>query len=133
MRPVIAPDTVTVVTTVVRDSMITLPADSSVIRAWFECDSLNQVIMTQLEEIAGNTIKPTTIFNSGFLTVTAKIDSQALYLQWKERHDSTSIHLIKEVPVEKIVYKKPAWLLWISGIGAGAIFIIILLIILKLK
>ncbi len=133
--PVISQDTLVIEKEVVRDSIISLPPDSSVIRAWFECDSLNHVVMTELEAQAGEKVKPYTSFNKGQLTMTAKVDSQSIYLSWKERLEEKQITktVIKEVPVEKVVYKKPKWLLALATIGTGAILGIVGLIIKKFK
>lgn len=133
--PVVGGDTIREVREVARDSIVTLPADSSFIRAWFECDSLNQVIMTELETKAGKLIQPSASFRNGLLVATAKIDSQAIYLRWKERHESTQTTstFIKEVEVEKLVYKKPGWLKILAGLGAGAVLTVIGLIIKKFK
>ena len=133
--PVVSRDTVRVVNEVVRDSIIELPADSSFIKAWFECDSLNQVIMTELQNRSGKKVKHSTSFNQGQLIVKAKVDSQAVYIAWKERHDSTAVleTVIKEVEVEKIVYRKPKWLKSLASIGVGSIFLLIFIFIKKIK
>ncbi len=133
--PVVSHDTVHVFNEVVRDSIVILPPDSSVIEAWFECDSLNHVIMIELETHAGEKVKPYTKFNKGQFTVAAKIDSQSVYLSWKERHDSTTITetKIKEVEVPKVVYKKPRWLKIMAGLGAGSIILLIFSFINKFK
>jgi hypothetical protein len=128
-------DTATVITEVVRDSIVFAPADSAIIKAWFECDSLNHVIMTDLEAASGNKLTQSAIFDSGILIVKAHADSLAIYLRWKERHEKTHTTNTVErlVPVEKLVTKKPAWLMWLSGLGGGAIVFSIILIILKFK
>lgn len=128
-------DTVQIITEVVKDSLVMLPADSAVIKAWFECDSLNQVIMTKLEAQEGEHIQPYTSFNSGQLNMTAKVDSQGVYLAWKERHDSTHVTRVevKEVQVDKIVYRKPVWLKVLAGLGVGAVVQLLLLILKKIK
>lgn len=133
--PVVSHDTVHVFNEVVRDSIVTLPPDSSVIEAWFECDSLNHVIMTELEARAGNKLKPYTTFNKGQFTATTKVDSQAVYLSWKEQHDLTTITetKIKEVEVPKVVYKKPRWLKIMAWLGAGSIILLIFSFINKFK
>jgi hypothetical protein len=126
-------DTVTVEHVIVHDSIVTLPVDSSYIRAWFECDSLNNVVMTQLDEIAGQLIQPTTTFDSGMITVNAKVDSQFIYLTWKERYDSIVINTETIKKVDKIVYKKPAWLMWLAGLGGGCVILLVLLLIILKK
>lgn len=133
--PVVSHDTVTVVNEVVRDSIIQVPADSSFIKAWFECDSLNQVIMTELENQSGEKIEQKVSLKAGRLIVTAQVDSQAVYLCWKERHDSTVVTQakIKEVEVIKVVYRKPKWLKALAGLGLGSVVLVILIFIKKLK
>lgn len=124
-------DSITTIIEVVRDSVVYAPADSSFIKAWFECDSLNHVIMTDLETASGNNLTQQAIFDSGIFIVKAKIDSLAVYLRWKERHEK--IKVAKTITVEKVIIKKPAWLMWLSGLGGGAIVFSIILIILKFK
>jgi hypothetical protein len=128
-------DTVIAVTEVAKDSMVTAPSDSALLKAWFECDSLNHVIMTGIETASGSRLTQDATFVDHVLTVKAKVDSQSVYLNWKEKHIKTDVTktAIKEVPVDKIVYKKPGWLLWLAGLGAGAIVILIFLLILKFK
>ncbi|MBN2814978.1 MAG: hypothetical protein JXQ80_12925 [Bacteroidales bacterium] len=124
-------DTVIVSSTViVRDTMVAFAPDSAVIRAWFECDSMNQVMMTHIEE-NGDRIRSAVQFDSGSFSIVTKTDSQLVYLTWKERHDTTVVTAIKHVPYEVVKYKKPAWLLILAGLGAGAIVTLFLIIILK--
>ena len=128
-------DTVIAVTAVAKDSIVILPSDSAFLKAWFECDSLNHVIMAGLETAAGSRLTQDATFDDHVLTVKAKVDSQSVYLSWKEKHIKTDVTktVVKEVPVDKIVYEKPGWLLWLAGLGAGAIVILIFLLILKFK
>jgi len=130
MRPrLVQSDTVRVVTEVPKDSIVFLPADSSVLKAWFECDSLNHVIMTGMETASGDKVTQSATFDSGVWIVKAHVDSLSIYLKWKERHEKIKV----TNTVEKVIVKKPAWLLWLAGIGTGAILILIILIILKFK
>lgn len=126
-------DTVTVTVERVRDSIVVLEPDSGWIMAYFECDSLNHAIMTELEEMQGEKLRHETVYKDGVLRVSARIDSQAIYLAWKERHDTTTIQTVvtEKIEVEKIVKKIPRWLLWTSGAGVGTIIFLVILIILK--
>lgn len=133
--PVTATDTVTIVNNVVRDSIVVTPADSAIMRAWFECDSLNQVIMTQIEEAGGKTIKTNSVFTNGMATITAKIPPQDIFLKWEEKHEATHTTntVTKLVEVEKPPSAKTVWLLFLGGLGTGAISILILVLFLKIK
>ena len=88
-----ATDTVTV-TEQVRDTVVVLERDQSMLRALLECDSVGQVQMRRLMEYqAGNRLKPPDIeVRDNVLTATAQADSMAIYLTLKdriERHTST--------------------------------------------
>jgi hypothetical protein len=133
--PVVGHGSEVVVREIVRDSVVRLPPDSAIVRAWFACDSLNRVVMARLETQPGATTQPAVVFNDRLLTVTARVDSQEVYLRWKERRETAreTGTVIKEVPVEKIVYQKPKWLVWIAMVGAGAIVRIIVSIIQKFR
>lgn len=129
-------DTITVTREIVRDSVVVIPPDSTWLIAWFECDSLNQVVMTELEKSRGNNLQQSADFDSsGVFTINTRVDSQSIYLSWRERHDTATITntVIKTVEVEKVVRKTPAWLLWLAGLGAGAIVIMIILIVIMQK
>lgn len=120
--PVVSTDTVYSTKEIVRDSIVILPADSSFVRAWFECDSLNQVIMTELENKAGEKVEQKVVFEKSVLFVTAEVDSQAVYLSWKERHDTTSVKetVYQPVPYEVPVKTVPRWvsiLAWVGVLG----------------
>lgn len=95
-------DTVTV-TERVRDTVVVLERDRSMIRALLECDSLGQVQMKRLLEWeAGKRLKPPEVtLKDNVLTATAAVDSTAIYLTLKERlerHVSTR----KEVQIVEV-------------------------------
>lgn len=79
-------DTVTV-TEQVRDTVVVVQRDQSMIRALLECDSLGQVQMRRLLEYqAGSRLKPPDIqLRDNVLTATAQADSMAIYLTLKDR------------------------------------------------
>ena len=83
-----ATDTVTV-TEQVRDTVVVLERDQSMLRALLECDSVGQVQMRRLMEYqAGNRLKPPDIeVRDNVLTATAQADSMAIFRI--ERHTST--------------------------------------------
>ncbi len=72
----------------VRDTVVMIQADSSLIRALVECDSLGQAHVRQLLEYqAGERLKPPQIvIRDNVLTATAEIDSLAIYMQLKDRY-----------------------------------------------
>lgn len=84
-----------------RDTVVTVKSDSSLIRALIECDSLGQAHLRQLEEYqAGERLPPPRVdIDNNVLTATAHVDSMSIYLQLKDRYKEA-------VQVEeKTVYK----------------------------
>lgn len=79
-------DTVTVIETL-RDTVVRLAADSSMVRALLECDSLGQVHLRRLLDYqAGDRLPPPRLeIKDNVLTATASADSMAIYLTLKER------------------------------------------------
>lgn len=43
---------------IVRDTVVQIAPDSAMVKAWLECDSLNNVIVKQLEIAQGERVKP---------------------------------------------------------------------------
>lgn len=102
-------DTITV-TEVLRDTSIVVEPDSAVIRAWFECDSLNQVVMFALEAERGRKTMPVVRWKDKILTVTAAVDSEQVYVSWKERHEKI---VSQQVVFQAVEAKdKPPW--WLA-------------------
>jgi hypothetical protein len=121
MRPVvekIKTDTI-VITELERDTSVIIMPDSAIVRARFECDSLNQVIMTDLAALQGSKIKPVVMWKKSILEVVAKVDSQAVYFSWKDKYiRETVVESTKETIVKT---EKPFWpRFWPLGLRAGA-------------
>lgn len=100
VRPVLSErvDTVTI-WEIERDTTIVMQADSSMFEAWFECDSMNKVILTKMAGQQGKRIEQVVKWRDNNITVTAVIDSQAVYLDWKERHvkeQTTDTYLVPD-------------------------------------
>jgi hypothetical protein len=110
LQPVVTTDSTKTrtITETVHDSIVFVKPDSAAIKAFFECDSLNQVVLRQLAVEKGRIIEPEVKWlPGGILEVTAKVDSQAVYLYWKERY----IHDVDSTKVSKVVVvkEKPPW------------------------
>jgi hypothetical protein len=127
----------TVISAVVHDSLVVIPADSSAITALFECDSLNQVIMREITVLKGTRLIPEVTFRNQVFRMTTRLDSLGVYLQWKQKHEVTQSSVDRTITkVEQVVYKPPAlkFLAWIGGASLLYLLVVtILKIILKLK
>lgn len=72
-----------------RDTVVRIEADSSLLRALVECDSLGQAHLRELLEYqAGERLKPPRVaIRDNVLTATAEVDSLSIYLRLKDRYE----------------------------------------------
>lgn len=87
VEPVIHTTTRTVTETL-RDTTVIVAPDSATVQALFECDSLNQVVMTELSVEKGRKVNPQVTWRDKILKVAVPVDSQAVYLRLRERYES---------------------------------------------
>lgn len=108
-----------------RDTVITVEADSALIRAYLECDSLGRVRVRQLAEFrAGRRLQPPAInIQDNVLTATATTDSLNLYLQLRERYESHHNTRDTAITVVQTVNRLTWWqTLWVwAGRGFAAL------------
>lgn len=111
-----------------------VPGDSTTLRAWFECDSMNNVLLRKIEENKSKNIATGYSFNHGILEYSAETQPDTMYLPSDTIYFEKEIPIPVEVPVEINVLTK-----WQSfRIIIGDITLIILLLfgawkIIKLK
>jgi Ni/Fe-hydrogenase subunit HybB-like protein len=111
------------------DSIVMLPADSSLVNALFQCDSLNNVVLTELETIKGRKVKPIVEFKDRWFHVFVPVDSEAVVLRWKEKHTSNvKNEVIVRTEVKKYV---PNWVRILASMGAISILFLLALIVIK--
>lgn len=121
-----------------RDTVVTVKADSSMIRALLECDSLGQVRMRELVEYrAGERTKPPDLsIRDNVLTATAEIDSIGIYLQLRDSYE-THISQAETLTIETVEVNRLTWWqkLWVKAgqILSGALVALIIFKIIKLK
>jgi hypothetical protein len=116
---------------VFRDSLIVIPADSALFNAWFECDSFNRVVMSKLETIEGRKLKPVIQFRDNWLSASVKIDSEQVYIKWKEVHTSSSIDQQEvKVQIQKVY---PKWLIILALTGVISLTSLVVIVLYKVK
>ncbi|MFV0378353.1 MAG: hypothetical protein ACK5JD_13750 [Mangrovibacterium sp.] len=101
---------------------VQVPADSASVQALFECDSLNQVIMLELNEAKSKGVQSGTSFQNGNFKYTLKTVHDTVYVQAKD-----SI-VYREVPVKVPVPYEVNKLTWLQKvyIRAGQLLFILL-------
>ncbi len=95
-----------VVRETVRDTVIELSPDSSLVRALIECDSLGRARLSELLDYrAGDRISPPVItMVDNILTAKAQVDSFKIYARLKDRYEEhrTSDTVVETVEVNKL-------------------------------
>ena len=110
-----------------------IPGDSLSLRAFFECDSLNNVLMTELEEGKSGRVNSKVGFKNGALDYNANVQPDTVYLP------SDSVFVEKEIPypveVDKIVIRqtKIQRFFYLIGIIATTAMVVWLIMKLGLK
>lgn len=90
----------------VKDTTIYIE-DMAYFRAYLECDSVNNVVIKELENKAGKLIKQNVKYIDKIIYVEAKIDSQKIYISWVETHNIEKEKEYINVEIIKKVY--PTW------------------------
>lgn len=91
--------------TVVRDTTVVVKQDSAAIEALFECDSLKRVVMRRLNVESGRKLHPEVVFRDQVLRVSMPVDSEAVFLQLRDRYTYRIDTVYIERPVKKEVSK----------------------------
>lgn len=122
---------------IIRDTTVIVKADEAQVRALLECDSLNRVIVRELEQAQGERIKPTvtrapvqTDAGALLLTVDCKEDSLQYEVQIRDRYIEQLKSTHTEVAVKYIpdYYRNTSagfWVLLAIIICAVAIRVVI--------
>ncbi|MFK5855230.1 MAG: hypothetical protein QM503_03800 [Bacteroidota bacterium] len=83
---------------ILRDTIIKLEADSTWLKASLECDSNNNVILKEIEQLrSGNKIKLNFTFKDGDLEVKNKINEDSITVYWKEYYRKEYVELVHKL------------------------------------
>ena len=100
----------------IRDTVVTVPADSSMVRALLECDSSGQIRVREVEEYrSGTRLPPPRLkIRDNVVTASAEIDSMNIYLALKDRYQATTKAerevVIKTVEVNRLTRWQTLWM-----------------------
>lgn len=117
----------------VRDTIVTIAPDSASIKALLECDSAGNVLVKELQEAQGKNValqaklKQT---NKGTaLVVDCKTDSleRVIALQNEKISELNNNKQTETIEVKYI----PSFVKWLAWVGAGAILLVVLWVVLK--
>lgn len=83
--------TTTLVRETIRDTIITVQSDTSILQALIECDANGQAYLQQIEQLTlGSKIRQSLQIQDNRITATAAIDSMSIYLTYKDRYQETT-------------------------------------------
>jgi hypothetical protein len=117
----------------VRDTIVTILPDSASIKALLECDSAGNVLIRELQEAQGKNVKLQLSLEqasgNGVVTVECKQDSleRVIALQNEKIQELSNNKQVETVEVKYIPY----FVKWLAWVGAGAILLAVLWIVLK--
>lgn len=117
----------------VRDTIVTIAPDSASIKALLECDSAGNVLIKELEEAQGKNValqaqlKNTNKGNS--IVIDCKQDSleRVIALQNEKIQELNNSKQTETIEVKYI----PSFVKWLALVGAGAILLAVLWVVLK--
>ncbi len=129
-------NTVTVTETI-RDTVIQVRPDSSIIQALINCDSTGRARLEEIRTLKESArVQQTLVLKDNRLTTKAVVDSMGIYLAYKERHkEDQKVHTIETV-IEKEVNILKWWqkaLLWIGIVALVFVFGIVITILIRRK
>ena len=117
-----------IVREVLRDTVVRIEADSSLIEALVECDSLGQARLSRIMEYeSGGRVKPPAVtITDNVLTAKAVVDSMEVYMTIKDRYEEHRVDIVRTVEVNR----PTAWQKVRMRLGEAAIAVISVLLLL---
>lgn len=92
------------ITEAIRDTVIQVQPDSSIIQALVRCDSTSQVCLEEIRTLKESVrVQQTLALKENKLTAKAIVDSMGIYLTYKERHKEEQKAQLVETVIEKEV------------------------------
>ncbi len=119
---------------IVRDTIIQIKPDSSMIRALIQCDSTGRARLQEIQTLRESARLQQSIsidqdsepYKTTAITVQTKVDSMGIYLKYKERFkEETKIETIEKIITKETNILKP-WQKFLMNIGAISIIVLLL-------
>lgn len=119
------------VTETIRDTVIRVQPDSSIVQALIRCDSTGRARLEEIRTLKESArFQQTLTLKDNKLTAKAIVDSMGIYLTYKERHKEEQKVQVVETVIEKEVNILKWWqkvLMW-TGIVAVSVFLLFLIV-----
>lgn len=122
------------VTETVRDTVIQVQPDSSIVEALIRCDSTGRARLEEIQTLRQSArVQQTLALKDNKLTAAAIVDSMGIYLTYKERHKEEQKVQTIETVLEKEVNILKWWQKALMTIGIVSMAILVLIIIAKFR
>ena len=123
------------VTETVRDTVIQVRPDSSIVQALIRCDSTGRARLEEIQTLKqSERLRQTISLQDNRLTSKAVVDSMGIYLTYKDRYreeqNVQTIETVLEKEVNILLWWQKA-LMWAGGIAIVALIVFILLSLVK--
>lgn len=110
------------ITELVRDTIVTVKADSSFYKAWIDCVNDKPIIVNKpvvnADKKAGTYLKvPKVTLKKGVLQVDCEAKAQELFLRWKEKHIKEQKEVVKTITLPPELIPRP--LTWWQKLWMG--------------
>ncbi|MFR8805023.1 MAG: hypothetical protein ACLVGR_11195 [Anaerovoracaceae bacterium] len=117
----------TVITTeTVRDTVIQIQPDSSIVQALIKCDSTGRARLEEIRTLKESArVQQALALKDNWLTAKTVVDSMGIYLTFKERHKEEQHVQTIETVIEKEVNALKWWQKFLIIIGIVGIFLIL--------
>ena len=116
------------VTETVRDTVIQVRPDSSIVQALIRCDSTGRARLEEIQTLRqSERLRQTISFQDNRLTAKATVDSMGIYLTYKDRYKEEQKVQTIETVIEKEVNILHWWqkaLMWAGGIALLSIVVL---------
>lgn len=120
------------ITETIRDTIIKVQPDSSIVQALIRCDSTGRARLEEIRTLKESArIQQTLALKDNKLTAKAIVDSMEIYLTYKERYKEEQTVQLVETVIEKEVNVLKWWQKALMAIGAVSMLILASTIIVK--
>ncbi len=125
-------DTHTEIVEIFRDSIVKIPADSSIIKALLKCDSLGNVYVATIDMYSpGKNIKPEIVVKNNWLTAICKVDSMKVYITYRDRYERKTEEKLKIAYKEKELSKWQIYLIETAKILLSILALVVIFYVFK--
>lgn len=121
------------VTETIRDTIIQVQPDSSIVQALIKCDSTGQARLNEIRTLKESTrVRQTLALKDNRITSKIVVDSMGIYMTYKERHKEEQKVKTIETVIEKEVNVPKWWQKALMWLGIFSMIFLLITIVLKM-